>query len=283
MTQPEQPVRLLSTDLDGTIVFDGRVSDADVAAMRRWRDAGGLLVMNTGRSNTALASALDGFDVEYDYAVLYTGAVILDGAGQVLRARTLPLPVVREVVEEMSRHDPITVFVTTLAGDLQVYDAIGSGTELLTLFTRGSLADLAGRDVVGVPLHVSSVQAGIDLQSLVRDRWGGIVDGARNQDFLDLIPHGATKGAGLTDLVRLLTGPGGCFEGRPIETYTLGDSWNDLPMHAVADHPVAMARSAPEVTRACERSTPSLAALVDEVLSGEVASAQPGEEHSEER
>lgn len=269
MTTDSRPVRLLSTDMDGTIVFGGKVSDDDVAAMRRWREAGGLLVMNTGRSNTALASALDGFGIDYDYAVLYTGAVILDGADRVLQARTLPLPVVREVVEEMCRHDPITVFVTTMAGDLQVYDTIGSPTELLTLFRRGSLEDLGGREVVGVPLRVSSVEVGIELQALVRERWGGVVDGARNQDFLDLIPHGATKGAGLSDLVRLLTGPGGRFEGRRIETYTLGDSWNDLPMHAVADHPTAMEVSAPEVTQACETAVPSLAALVDCVLGPE--------------
>ena len=54
--------RLLSTDVDGTIVFDRAISPADVAAMRRWREAGNLLVMNTGRSISALRSALDGFD-----------------------------------------------------------------------------------------------------------------------------------------------------------------------------------------------------------------------------
>ena len=59
-------VRMLSGDIDGTILFDRAISPADVAAMRRWRAAGNLLVMNTGRSISALRSALAGFDVDYD-------------------------------------------------------------------------------------------------------------------------------------------------------------------------------------------------------------------------
>ena len=264
---PDQPaIKLLSTDLDGTIIFDGRVRPEDAEAMRRWREAGHLLVMNTGRSNTALASALDGFGVDYDYAVLYTGAVLLDAAGTVLSARTLPHGVVDEVLETLSAEDPITIFATTLSGDLQLHDSIGSGTELLTLFAKGTTADLGGRDVIGIPL------------ATVRERWGQVLDGARNQDFLDLIPAGASKGAGLTELVELLTAPGGAYEGREILTYTVGDSWNDIPMHEVADCAVAMGGAPDDVVAACDVTTPSVAALVDWVLAheqdGEAASAR---------
>lgn len=272
------PVRLLSTDLDGTIIFDGRVRPEDAKAMRRWREAGHLLVMNTGRSNSALASALDGFGVDYDYAVLYTGAVLLDQAGTVLRARTLPDGVVEEVLETLSAEDPITIFATTLDGDLQLHDTIGSGSELLTLFAKGTTADLAGRAVVGIPLHLGRPQEGEHILATVRQRWGQVLDGARNQDFLDLIPAGASKGAGLTELVELLTAPGGAYEGREILTYTVGDSWNDIPMHEVADCAVAMGGAPDDVVAACDVTTPSVAALVDWVLAheqdGEAASAR---------
>ena len=48
------PRRLISTDLDGTIVFNGTISLRDREAMARWRAAGNLLVINTGRSVSAL-------------------------------------------------------------------------------------------------------------------------------------------------------------------------------------------------------------------------------------
>nr|WP_300339081.1 HAD family hydrolase [Actinomyces sp.] len=263
------PVRLLSTDLDGTIIFDGRVRPEDAEAMRRWREAGHLLVMNTGRSRSALASALEGSGVGYDYAVLYTGAVLLDQAGTVLRARTLPDGVVDEVLEALSTEDPITIFATTMDGDLQIHDTIGSGSELLTLFTKGTTADLAGRAVVGIPLRLGRPQEGERILATVRQRWGQVLDGARNQDFLDLVPAGATKGTGLTGLVELLTAPGGAYEGREILTYTVGDSWNDIPMHEAADCAVAMGGAPDEVVAACDVTTPSVAALVDWVLTHE--------------
>ena len=238
-------VRMLSVDIDGTILFDRAISPADAAAMRRWREAGNLLVMNTGRSISALRSALDGFDVDYDYAVLYTGAVLPDGLG---------------------REERITIFATTLDGDLQLHDTLGSGTDLLTLFRRGTTADLAGRAVVGIPLHLGDAAATDRIEAEVARRWGGVVEGARNQDFLDLIPAGASKGAGLRRLVDLLTGPGGAREGETIETWTVGDSWNDIPMHVAADHGVAMEGSPAEVLAVCERRTPSVASLVEDLL-----------------
>ena len=51
------PRRLISTDLDGTIVFNGTISLRDREAMARWRAAGNLLVINTGRSVSALVSS----------------------------------------------------------------------------------------------------------------------------------------------------------------------------------------------------------------------------------
>ncbi|WP_370538940.1 HAD hydrolase family protein, partial [Actinomyces oris] len=43
-------MRLLATDLDGTLVFHHVVGQADAEALVRWRAAGNLLVLATGRS-----------------------------------------------------------------------------------------------------------------------------------------------------------------------------------------------------------------------------------------
>jgi len=43
-------MRLLATDLDGTLVFHHAVGQADAEALLRWREAGNLLVLATGRS-----------------------------------------------------------------------------------------------------------------------------------------------------------------------------------------------------------------------------------------
>ena len=258
--------KLLSTDIDGTLLFNAAITQDDLDAMTRWRDAGNLLVPNTGRSVAALHSALSGSDLAFDYSVLYTGAALADGGYDVLEARTLPDGLAEEVLDLLEGETGVTVFATTLEGDLQLYDSIGSDTALLTLFSRASRADLAGRTVVGVPLRIADPALMAHMQAEVARRWGDVAVGFHNQNFLDIVPAGSSKGAGLTVLVERLAADDGPCRGERIETWSVGDSWNDISMHETADHAVAMNGSPPEVLAVCERTTTSVASLIDSIL-----------------
>ena len=258
--------KLLSTDLDGTIIFNATVSRTDLDAMERWRDAGHILVPNTGRSVSALRNALRSSGLVFDYSVLYTGAVLTGRDYDVLKARTLPDGLAEEVLDLLDGEAGVTVFVTTLDGDLQLYDSIGSDTALLTLFSRASRADLAGRTVVGVPLRIADPVLLARVQAEIGHRWGDAAVAFRNQDFLDVVPAGSSKGAGLASLVGLLVADDGPCRGERIETWSIGDSWNDISMHEAADHAVAINDSPPEVLAVCEGTTPSVASLIDSIL-----------------
>ncbi|SPT53657.1 sugar phosphate phosphatase [Actinomyces bovis] len=266
---PATPRRLLSADLDGTIVFDAKISPADVAAVRRWRAAGNLFVVNTGRSIAALGSALAGSGLEYDYAVLYTGAVLVDQAAQPLRVSPMPDGVVEEVLAELGQEDGLKIFATTLNGDFILTNSYGTATGLLTLFSPGTLADLQGRTLIGIPFHIRDEALHERIMQLATGPWSKQVSAVRNQDFIDLVPAGHTKGTGLRELLGLLTGPDGVCAGESLETWSIGDSWNDIPMHTAADHSCAMPSSPPEVVQACEMRTDSLAELVERILGAE--------------
>ena len=257
--------KLLSTDIDGTLLFNATISPTDLAAVTRWRDAGNLLVPNTGRSVAALRSALRGYDLAFDYSVLYTGAALIGPDYGVLEARTLPDSFAEEILDMLEGETGVTVFVTTLDGDLQLYDSIGSDTALLTLFSQASRTDLAGRTVVGVPLRITDPALLARVQAEIANRWGDVAIAFQNQDFLDIVPAGSSKGAGLTALVERLAADGPC-RGERIETWSVGDSWNDISMHETADHAVAMNGSPPEVLAVCERTTTSVASLIDSIL-----------------
>lgn len=258
--------RLLSTDLDGTLVFQSRVSPADREALRRWRQAGNLLVVNTGRSVAALGSALAGSGVELDFAVLYTGAVTTDASARPLEVHAMAEGVVTGVMAELGGEPGLRVFVTTLEHDYILHDGMPGATSLLTLFSPGTLADLAGRTVIGVPFQARSEVLLERVQRLAQERWGQEVCAVRNQDFVDYVPAGHSKGSGLKGLVARLTAPGGPCAGQHLETWSIGDSWNDIPMHRAADHSACLPWSPPEVKAVCETEVPSVAALVDRVL-----------------
>ena len=287
------PRWLISTDLDGTIVFNGTISLRDREAMARWRAAGNLLVINTGRSVSALEHVVVPMGLEFDNAILYTGAAIVDEAISVRYSTTLPSGVVEDLLDFVEGAPGVTVFTTGLDEDLLVYDTIGSGSDLLTLFRPATRRDLEGREVVGVPMRFTDPEMAARTETYLRQRWDGQAVGFRNQDFMDVVPAAASKGAGLKRLVASLgedsrssgkpaedgqdtatladgsadaVNAAASLLAEPIETWSIGDSWNDISMHQVADHAYALPWSPPEVVDQCDGTVSSLADLIDSLL-----------------
>ncbi|OLO68721.1 haloacid dehalogenase [Actinomyces oris] len=299
------PRRLISTDLDGTIVFNGTISLRDREAMARWRAAGNLLVINTGRSVSALEHVVVPMGLEFDNAILYTGAAIVDEDIRVRYSTALPAGVVEDILDFVEGAPGVTVFTAGLDEDLLVYDTIGSGSELLTLFRPATRRELDGREVIGVPMRFTDPEMAARTETYLHRRWEGQAVGFRNQDFIDVVPASASKGAGLRQLVASLAEPsvgevsgegafgtgvaGGAGEAttgvaseaaaggsvglgvgsgplEPVETWSIGDSWNDISMHAAADHSYALPWSPPEVVAQCDGTVSSLADLIDSLM-----------------
>ena len=284
------PRRLISTDLDGTIVFNGTISLRDREAMARWRAAGNLLVINTGRSVSALEHVVVPMGLEFDNAILYTGAAIVDADIRVRYSTALPAGVVEDILDFVEGAPGVTVFTTGLDEDLLVYDTIGSGSELLTLFRPATRRELDGREFIGVPMRFTDPEMAARTETYLHRRWEGQAVGFRNQDFIDVVPASASKGAGLRQLVASLAEPpapetsgdageagevpaggsvglgvGSCSP-EPMETWSIGDSWNDISMHRAADHSYALPWSPPEVVAQCDGTVSSLADLIDSLM-----------------
>ena len=281
------PRRLISTDLDGTIVFNGTISLRDREAMARWRAAGNLLVINTGRSVSALEHVVVPMGLEFDNAILYTGAAIVDADIRVRYSTALPAGVVEDILDFVEGAPGVTVFTTGLDEDLLIYDTIGSGSELLTLFRPATRRELDGREVIGVPMRFTDLEMAARTEAYLHRRWEGQAVGFRNQDFIDVVPASASKGAGLRQLVESLAEPPaaemsgeaseatvggsvglgvGSRPPEPVETWSIGDSWNDISMHAAADHSYALPWSPPEVVAQCDGTVSSLADLIDSLM-----------------
>ena len=277
------PRRLISTDLDGTIVFNGTISLRDREAMARWRAAGNLLVINTGRSVSALEHVVVPMGLEFDNAILYTGAAVVDENIRVRCSTALPPGVVEDILDFVEGAPGVTVFTTGLDEDLLIYDTIGSGSELLTLFRPATRRELDGREVIGVPMRFTDSEMASRTETYLRRRWEGQAVGFRNQDFIDVVPASASKGEGLRQLVASLSespaqapasdladdsSASGEAEPpvEPIETWSIGDSWNDISMHQAADHSYALPWSPPEVVEQCDGTVSSLADLIDSLM-----------------
>ena len=259
-------VKLLATDLDGTLLFDNQVSAADIAALRSWRRAGNLLTTATGRSQEAARAALEGTGLEFDYHVLISGAVVRDGAGGVIHSKYVPADVVAEVLQWLRGQERIAVFATTAEGPYQLlWSTVPQEVEQSISFHHNSCSprDLEDKQVVCIPVWAPREDPGeiAAMATRLEERFGHVVDVHQNQDFIDLVPKDCSKGTGLELVANRLR-----QEGKQVLIYTMGDSFNDVPMHQIADEATAFAHSPLPVQQEAGRVSASVAEFVEHLL-----------------
>ena len=185
--------KLIATDLDGTILFNRQVSPDDLAAMERWRRAGHLLVVDTGKSVFATRDALGPCGVSFDYAVAFTGAVLTDGDYRLLSARYLPDGVVQEIMTHLTGISGITVFATTLETDYVLLNTLGDVSSILRVFSPLALTEVADHRFIGVPVRVPDDAENDRVAQVITECCGSGIELYRNQDFLDVVPAGCSR------------------------------------------------------------------------------------------
>lgn len=254
---------VLVCDLDGTIVFDGEVPPAEAAALRAWTEAGNVLVLDTGKSVDATRRVWHDGLPRPDYVIAFTGAVITDGDLSPLAVSAHDPGLFAEVFGTV-RDERLALYASTMERDYEVFNRAGTHSMILPAFAPAEAGWVATQQLFGIPLLVPGDEDRARLAHSLSELAGDRAEVHRNQTFLDIVPAGATKGVGLRRLLtELLPGHG------PV--WTVGDSWNDLSMHAEADHPIALTHSPAEVLAACELAVPSTHALIEAILTGRLS------------
>lgn len=256
--------KLLSSDLDGTIIFERSISDADIAALQAWRNAGHLAVCNTGKSLVATKHALAAYSITFDYYVLFTGAVICDKDFKIIMEHHIATEVVQEILATLETQSDIGVYATTLeTPDQQIFYTVDPTlqTDILQTSIPGSPRELESQKVIGIPIWAPNTTQGAALYTQLQKQFGDVVDIHKNQDFIDIVPPRANKGTGLKQLLEYLS-----KLGMHPETYSLGDSYNDLDMHAVATHAAAFDHSPEQVKHSADTITDTAAAYLYNIL-----------------
>ncbi|GIH60122.1 Cof-type HAD-IIB family hydrolase [Microbispora siamensis] len=235
-------IRWIVTDLDGTLVGrDLAMVPASRDALRRFRAAGGEVVIATGRMELSARPFYDELGLD-GAAILYNGARTVDlGTGAVLRSRHLPPRAWRTLLG--------------MFGDLPegVYPVAFCGGEALAVDDVPELRDYARRDGIDLrdPGDWSALPpGGITKCMLIGDPLPelaipGTVTVRSEATYLEVLPEGATKGTALRALA--------AAHGVPLEQIAaVGDNPNDIDMIAMAGLGVAVGDGHPDVRAAAD-------------------------------
>ena len=256
MTISKPSIRLLATDIDGTLLNPQfQISDGDLEALRRAHAAGMEIVLVTGRRHAfALPIAKQlGFDL---WLISSNGAVTRSLGGETFHRDMMPAETCRK-----------------LCGAMQEF----RGNTVLTFDqeTKGAIV-LERLDELGASIrrwlekNMEFIRFVVPLEdALVRDPVQAMFCGTMERMSLALL---ALEGAGMDGLVTVLRTEypernlsmidvlnAGCSKGHALERWTrhrgyqrdevmaVGDNHNDVEMLEFAGHPVIMGNACEEL------------------------------------
>ena len=256
MTISKASIRLLATDIDGTLLNPQfQISDGDLAALRRAHAAGMEIVLVTGRRHSfalPIAEQL-GFDL---WLISSNGAVTRSLSGETFHRDLMPAETCRQLCEAMIEFRGNTV----LTFDKE---------------TKGAIV-LEHLDEIGVSIrrwlekNMEFIEFVVPIErALVSDPVQAMFCGTMTRMSLALE---ALKGTGLMDKVTVLRTEypvrdlsmidvlnRGCSKGHALERWArhrgfhrdevmaVGDNHNDVEMLEFAGHPVIMGNACEEL------------------------------------
>lgn len=249
---PPHPVRLVVTDVDGTLVrHDRTLAQSTIEAAARLRVAGVLLALVSSRPAHGLDVLLGPLGIDTPRAG-FNGGEILDPTNRLLREHTIPADACRTAVAllEAAGTDP---WVFT-GGEwlLRNPDAAYISREKLSISMDWRVVDdfSPHLDRVHKVMGTSTDFALMGrMEAEVRRAVGDAAAVFRSQDYyLDITHPQANKGAAALELARLLgVDPAGMV--------CIGDMPNDLPMFAASGFAIAMGNAPDHVKQHAQGHT----------------------------
>jgi len=250
------PIRLLATDIDGTLLNPQfQISEGDLAALRRARDAGLEIVLVTGRRHTfALPIAKQlGFDL---WLISSNGAVTRSLGGETFHRDMMPAETCRRLCGAMQEFRGNTVLTfdkeTKGAIVLERLDELGASIrrwleknmeyiEFIVPIEEALIADPVQAMFCGTMERMTGA-----LQLLDRAGMEGLVTILRTEyperdlSMIDVLNTGCSKGHALERWA--------AYRGyHREEVMAVGDNHNDVEMLEFAGHPVIMGNACEEL------------------------------------
>ncbi len=263
---------VLALDLDGTLLnSEGRLSRRNAEALRRFYEAGGTVVLNSGR----MAAAITPLYAQLGFTgpvIACNGALVLDEAHQVLLRMPLPAEYADEVLELALQHNWLVNYY--LEGKLY-NKAPHRALSRLYVQRTGSpmlyepnLRRFAGRRPEKLLLLFPPEEARKQL-AYFRAKYGEAVYITLTEpEYLEFMAPEANKGAALERLANL--------RGWDLDRCAgMGDSYNDMPLLETCGLKFAPANARDEVKALADVVLPSndadaVAEAVDYLLQAKV-------------
>ena len=238
-------MKIIATDFDGTLSYNGKISDEDKAAIKRFQEAGNKFGVVTGRDVEMSVWVRSSFP-DLDFLISWTGAVICDREGKIIYEKSQAADEkLKDVIDFALSHgagsfcisDRMTRHYIDIKGHIPTdFSKIDKFNHCATWFYKGENAEL--------------------LVNYIKEKYDGEFSGFRNGGSVDMPPAGVSKSTGILAYASMFDNP---------EIYAVGDNYNDLGM--IRDfESFAVSNAIPEVKAAAKHQCNRIADMIDYLM-----------------
>ena len=246
---------LLASDYDGTLNQHGVVSGRDRESIARWRAAGNLFGIVSGRGYASIRLETARFDVSCDFLICNNGSAIYDGDGTLVESVAAEGNLLGGLVEEIIHADGWHAAITHEGGRFPVRlpnsrdaEAAAEGLPMCELHGVGAFNQL--------DTHFATDEEAQAFAARINRGMGRFVTAFANGVNVDIVPAGCGKTQGVTRCLARY----GLPDSRAL---VIGDNSNDLDMIAHF-HGFAVALGRQEVVRQAKKVYACVADLIEE-------------------
>ncbi len=229
--------KALASDFDGTLFFpeitDGFLT-GDLESIRRFQDEGNFFGICTGRSCNGILVPTGG-RIRFDFYILVSGALILDGERHVLYRQCVRRGLLEEIYGRYRGRAEIRV-----QADEYIYTFREPMPHQVMI---SSLDDIKGDNLYGISLEAENPEAAAEICGEVSRLFGDEAAAFCNVQNVDVVAKDCSKGNGL----RIVKEKLGIDMAAGI-----GDACNDISMLKAADCSFTFDRSPGEVQKAAD-------------------------------
>ena len=228
------------TDLDGTLLheeYNVKKSTADL--IKDMQKSGIKVATATGRILRGVRFLKEDIGLNLDYYVLGNGSVITDSNFNIIYKKSIDYKIIRALYDYLE-NVPLKGFRNALTNE-NVYCLTGKPENGKPFFQSSGIDEIEDKEVVSFVANYEGrdMKAIEEIAADMKQKFTE-VEVFQNQHFIDVAPKGSSKAEGLKTVIEKL--------GAVKKLYTIGDSYNDIPMLQMTENSFTF-HSSPEAVK----------------------------------
>lgn len=214
-------MKIIATDYDGTLNHNG-IDDIKQNAISRWRKAGNLFGVVSGRGVRSLLDCIEDKNFEYDFLIANNGAVICDENINILKEYRCDGALSKPFIEDLFKWNcpfanidkdiPIMVRAEGEECDEEDNEIYFAQLPQIEYFNQ-------------ISTMLPTVEKAAEVVLKIREKYNNVLNPLQNGTCIDIVPAGIDKAKGIYGLLEVV---GGSYD----DVIAVGDNINDEAMIA---------------------------------------------------